>query len=90
MEVLDSYKQFFTFCSKENLFNFGLNNTFWISKNPFSDQQLQSIGYITSNTPGFIFIADNTVLIVNIQAYSTKKICNTIPKTRRSSFKNKW
>lgn len=46
-----------------------LNNTFWISKNPFSDQQLQSIGYITSNTPGFIFIADNTVLIVNIQAY---------------------
>ena len=32
MEVLDSYKQFFTFCSKENLFNFGLNNTIAIDK----------------------------------------------------------
>lgn len=48
-----------------------LNNTFWISKNPFSDKQLQSTGYITSNTPGFIFISDNTVFIVNIQAYQS-------------------
>lgn len=45
-----------------------LNNTFWISKNPFSDKQLQSTDYLTSNTPGFIFLPDSTVIIVNIQA----------------------
>ena len=43
-------------------------NTFWICKNPFSDLQMQSNDYITSNTPGFIFLPNSTVLVVNIQA----------------------